>query len=177
VVRHKAEILAELKPLGPGLVGRLKIDDFQVSEVDDLAVVTHEDDEYLDYHGQILLSRFRMTDTWHRAADGWRLLGSQALAVLKDPPPIALSTKTLCGYSGHYSMTPEITVSIRCGKDRLLVERPGHPARTFLPEVKDVFFEPGQPRTRRIFMRDSTGAVTGFVDRREARDIAWRRIG
>lgn len=160
VIRHKAEILAALKPLGPGLVGHLKIDDFQVSQLDDVAVVTHEDEEYLDY-----------------TADGWRLLGSQVLAVLKDPPPIVLPMKTLCGYSGHYSMTPEISVSIQCSKDRLLVERPVHPERTFLPEVKDVFFEPGQPRTRRIFVRDSTGAITGFVDRREARDVAWRRIG
>ncbi len=70
VVRHKSEILAALKPLGPGLSGHLRIDDFQLSQVADVAVVTHEDDEYLDYHGQILMSRFRLTDTWHRTAEG-----------------------------------------------------------------------------------------------------------
>ena len=31
-------------------------------------------------------------------------------------------------------------------------------------------------RTRRIFQRDSSGAVTGFVDRREGHDIVWRKV-
>jgi hypothetical protein len=176
VVRRKPEILAELKPLPPGLQGRLKIDDFRVSKLTDVAVVTHEHDEYLDYHGQILLSRFRVTDTWHRTAQGWRLLGSQVLAVLKDPPAIVLDTGTMCGYAGRYALTSDIVVSIKCGKDRLVAERADRPAREFLPEVRDVFFEPGEPRTRRIFVRDSTGAITGFVDRREARDIVWKRM-
>jgi hypothetical protein len=43
------------------------------------------------------------------------------------------------------------------------------------PELLDVFFEPGEPRTRRIFVRNAQGQITGFVDRREARDILWRR--
>ncbi len=50
-VRGKAEILADLKPLPPGLVGHLGIDDFRVALKGEVAVVTHEDDEYLDYHG------------------------------------------------------------------------------------------------------------------------------
>jgi len=40
--------------------------------------VTHEDQEHLDYFGQILRSRFRSTDTWLRTADGWRLLSEHA---------------------------------------------------------------------------------------------------
>lgn len=177
VVRRKPAILAELKPLPAGLEGHLKIDDFQMAELGDLAVVTHEDAEYLNYHGQIILSRFRMTDTWHRTPDGWRMLGSQVLAVLKDPPTMSLDAQTLCGYGGRYAMTDDINVTIRCDKNSLIVERAGHPPRQFLPELKDVFFEPGQPRTRRIFLRGSSQQITGFVDRREARDIAWTRIG
>jgi len=91
VVRDKAEILANLQPLGPGLTGHLDIAEFRVATAANMAVVTHEDNEYLDYHGQIIRSR----------------------------------------------LSP------------------------------DVFFEPGQPRTRRII---------GFVDRREGRDVAWKRI-
>jgi hypothetical protein len=56
------------------------------------------------------------------------------------------------------------------------MKRAGHPDRFFLPEVRDVFFEPGQPRTRRIFERDAQGRITGFADRREERDIVWKRI-
>lgn len=176
VVRHKPEILKELRPLGPGLTGHLKIDDFRMVEAGDVAVVSHEDDEYLDYHGQVLLSRFRMTDTWHKTSDGWRQLASQVLAVLKDPPSVELDRRTLCLYAGRYSLTADIVATVRCDKDHLFVERAGSPAREFVPEIKDVFFERGEPRTRRIFLHDASGRVSGFVDRREARDIAWKKI-
>jgi ketosteroid isomerase-like protein len=175
IVRGKAEILAELKPIGPGLVGHLYIDDFRIAVKGDVAVVTHEDNETLDYHGQMLLSRFRMTDTWHRTPDGWRLLGEQSLAVLQDPPSVALDRPTLCSYAGRYSLTSTIVATIRCTDDRLIVAREGQPDRTFLAEVKDVFFEPGHPRTRRIFLRDAGGRVTGLLERREARDVRWVR--
>jgi len=175
MVRDKAQILADLKPLGPGLTGNLQIDDFRVALYDDVAVVTHEDKEYLDYHGQVLRSRFRMTDTWRRTPAGWRLLGEQALAVRQDPPSVPFDSKA-CIYAGRYALTDEIVVAIACRGDALTVERPGKPARTFLAETPDVFFEPGSPRTRRIFQRDPAGRVTGFVDRREERDIGWKKL-
>lgn len=175
-VRGKAEILKELQPLPKGLVGHLKVAEFRMALAGDVAVVTHEDDESLDYFGQMLRSRFRMTDTWHRTAAGWRLLGSQVLAVHQDPPAATLDAATLCAYAGRYVLTPEISVTARCDGDGLVFERAGRPNRTFLPELKDQFFEPGQPRTRRLFQRDAGGTITGFVDRREERDILWRRV-
>jgi len=177
VVRTKKEMLEALKPLGPGLAGHLTIDDFRVVERGETAVVTHEDDEYLNYHGQVIRSRFRMTDTWIHSPTGWRQLASQVLAVLQDPPERKLDAKVLCGYSGSYELTADIKGAIRCTHDELLFERPGRPARHFRSELLDVFFEPGEPRTRRIFERDAKGRVTGFVDRREARDVTWRRTG
>jgi len=175
VVRDKAQILAALEPLGPGLTGNLQIDDFRVALYDDVAVVAHEDKEYLDYHGQVLRSRFRMTDTWRRTPAGWRLLGEQALAVQQDPPSVPFDSKS-CVYAGRYALTSDIVATIACKGDALTVERQGKPARSFLAETPDVFFEPGSPRTRRIFQRDAQGHVTGFVDRREERDIAWKKL-
>ena len=175
VVRDKARILADLEPLGPGLTGNLQIDDFRAALYDDVAVVTHEDKEYLDYHGQVLRSRFRMIDTWHRTPKGWRLLGEQVLAVQQDPPSVPFDGKS-CAYAGRYALTADIVATIACKGDGLTVERPGKPARSFLAETPDVFFEPGSPRTRRIFKRDEAGHVTGFVDRREERDIAWKKL-
>jgi ketosteroid isomerase-like protein len=176
-VRDKKQILADLQPLGPGLKGHLDIDDFRVAVFGDVAVVTHEDAEYLDYHGQVLHSRFRMTDTWRKTPDGWRQIASQALAVQQDPPAIQLGQSALCAYAGRYALTDDIVATIACKDGHLMVTRPGKPERTFLAEMPDVFFEPGQPRTRRIFQHASDGAVTGFVDRREERDIAWKRVG
>lgn len=177
VLRYKPELLKELRPLGPGLVGHLDIDDFHFVRHGEVAVVTHEDNEYLEYHGQIIRSRFRMTDTWIHSSAGWREIASQVLAVLQDPPAQKLSEKVLCGYSGSYELTAQIKGMMRCENDELVFERAGRPARHFRPELLDVFFEPGQPRTRRIFVRSSHGQITGFVDRREARDVLWQRAG
>jgi hypothetical protein len=177
VVRTKAQLLAQLKPLAAGLVGNLAIDDFQVVQHGSVAVVTHEDKEYLDYHGQIIRSRFRNVDTWLRESAGWREIGSQTLAVLQDPPAIHLDHAALCAFGGRYTMTADIAATLHCSGDSLIMQRAGRPDRTFLPETRDVFFEPGAPRTRRIFQYDAHGRVTGFVDRREARDVAWTRAG
>lgn len=176
IVRDKKGLLAELMPLPPGLVGRIEIDQFKVAIHDQVAVVAHEDQEYLDYHGQALRSRFRSTDTWLRTPEGWRLIAQQTAAVLKDPPAATLTTQQLCAYNGVYSLTKEITATVRCAEGGLTVERTGRPAAAkYVPEGIDVFFVAGQPRTRRIFVRDDQGKVTGFVDRREGEDVRWVR--
>lgn len=176
-VRTRAELLAELKPLPPGLTGRMSIAEFRTTEAGDTLVATHLDAEELDYHGQKIASRYRTTDTWHRTPAGWRLLATQTLAVLEDPPAITLDRRTLCSYAGRYALTKDIAVRIDCAGDRLVAKREGRPDRTFAAEVRDVFFEPGQPRTRRIFTRDAAGRLTGFVDRREGRDVVWKKVG
>jgi hypothetical protein len=177
VVRNKKEILASLQPLPPGLTGHLDIDDFRLVLRGPVAVVTHEDREYLDYHGQIIRSRFRFTETWLKEPVGWREIAAQELAVQQDPPAIRIDHAALCGFAGRYAMTDSIVATIRCAGDSLVMVRAGRPNRTFLPEARDVFFEPGQPRTRRIFLYDAQGQITGFVDRREERDVSWKRVG
>jgi hypothetical protein len=174
-VRTKAELLAEFGPLPPGLVGRMAIDRFKIETHGDVAVVAYEIQEHLDYHGQILRSRFRVNDTWRKSAQGWQLLAEQVAAVLKDPPSIKLTQQQLCEYSGSYALTAEIATTIRCTPDGLAAERTGRPTAQYLAEVPDVFFVAGQPRTRRIFVRDAQGKVVAFVDRREGEDVRWTR--
>ena len=174
-VYTKQEMIANLKPLAPGLLGDLAIDNFLVKLHGDVAVVTHEDNEYLDYHGQIIRSRFRNTDIWKRNGKEWREISSMVLAVQKDPPAITLNPKAVCAFNGRYAMTDSIAATLQCVGNSLVMKRQGRPNRVFLPETRDVFFEPGQPRTRRIFQYDTLGRVSGFVDRREARDISWSR--
>jgi hypothetical protein len=43
-------------------------------------------------------------------------------------------------------------------------------------ELADCLFVQGQPCLRKIFQRDATGHVTGFVERRESWDIRWQRV-
>jgi hypothetical protein len=175
VVRGKSELVRELEPLPPGLVGRIEVDVFKAEIHGDVAVVARELQEYLDYHGQPLRTRFRNIDTWLRTPQGWRLIAEQTAAVLKDPPAVALTREQLCAYEGTYSLTVDIVATVRCVDGGLLVERTGRPAAKYLPEAADLFFTPGQPRSRRVFLRDQKGAIVGFADRREGEDIRWTR--
>jgi hypothetical protein len=176
-VETKSQLLQELQPLPKGLSGRLHVDTFRVSFDRDLAIVAHEDQEELDYHGQMLRSRFRSFDTWRRTSAGWRLVGQHAAVVLKDPPAIAVSWTDKCEYGGTFRLAPSIELTINCEPTGLLASRNGRPDVHYRMEVPDVFFAPGQSRTRRIFQRRSDGKIAGFVDRREGEDIRWTKVG
>jgi hypothetical protein len=172
--RRKAELLKELEPLPPGLVGSIKIDRFVLRDFGDWAVADVEMQEQLDYFGQPLRSRFRSMDTWRRTPDGWRLVGQHVGAVVKDPPSAPFDPAD-CDYAGSYVLTAERTTVLRCVADGIEAERAGRPNVIYKREIDDVFFAPGQPRTRRIFVRSTTGEITGFVDRREGEDIKWTK--
>lgn len=174
-VQTKEDLLREFSPLPPGLVGRIAVDTFRIETHGDIAVLAYEMQEHLDYHGQLLRSRFRVSDIWLRTAQGWQLLAEQVAAVLKDPPSIKLTQQQLCEYNGSYALTAEITTTISCTQDGFTAERGGRPSTQYLAEVLDVFFAPGQPRTRRIFVRNAEGKVVGFVDRREGEDVRWTK--
>jgi len=174
-VRTKAEMLKELSPLPQGLVGSLELATFKIETHGDVAVLAYEAQEHLDYHGQILQSRYRINDTWLKTGQSWQLLAEQVAAVLKDPPSVKLTQQQLSEYNGSYAMTADIVTKLQCTQEGFTAERTGRPATQYLAEVPDVFFVAGQPRTRRIFLRDSHGKVVGFVDRREGEDIRWLR--
>lgn len=177
-VYDKAAIVAEIQPLPAGLVGRIEVDKFRLERKGDTAVVVAEVQEYLDYHGQQLRTRFRFLDTWLREAGDWLLLARHTAAVLKDPPAIPLTVAELGEYAGRYRLTAEIATTLRVateGEAGLVSERTGRPAVNYRPEVKDLFFAPGQPRSRRLFERDAQGRVVAFRDRREGEDIRWVR--
>ena len=97
-------------------------------------------------------------------------------AQLIDPPAIHLAAARLDEYVGLYRLTSEITYTIRRQGDELTGERSGRPSQVLSVEAADVMFVAGQPRSRKIFLRAPDGRVTGFVDRREGRDIPWVRI-
>jgi hypothetical protein len=138
-------------------------------------VVLHLDEEYEDYFGHAIHAQYLNTATWRLGPDGWKLIGTQVLATLIDPPSIALPAAQLDEYVGTYQLTEAIGYTIRRDGDRLIGERTGRPAQELRVEARDVMFVPGQPRSRKVFQRDAQGRIAGFADRREARDVVWTR--
>jgi hypothetical protein len=171
----KAQLRGEMKPLPPGYSGSIEVESADVRQYGDTAVVSHEDLEREEVFGQKLVSHYHITDTWVRRGGKWRLVASQVLVRLQDPAPATIDPKILDAYVGRYSISKTATFTITREGDRLFGERNGRPRLPLLPETDTVFFTPGAPRTRKLFVRDASGRVTHMIDRRDGRDIVWTR--
>jgi uncharacterized protein DUF4440 len=174
-VEGKAQLLAELKPLPAGISGRIEIGAFEVRQHGDVAIVFHTDEEHESYFGHELHAQYLNVNTWQRGAAGWKQIAAQVHAALRDPPSITLPADQLDDYVGTYDLTDAIHYTIRRDGAQLVGQRTGRPPQPLLVEARDVCFVAGQPRSRKIFLRDDHGRVTGFADRREARDVVWPR--
>jgi len=104
------------------------------------------------------------------------MISSQTIALQEDPPSITVPPGELAGYAGTYTAGPGYVIAIKVDGSALAASINGGPAVPLEPEVRDVFFVPGQPRVRRIFERDASGTVTGFVSRHEGHDITFTRV-
>lgn len=174
--KTKAELVEEIRPLPKEITGKLRVTHFRAMLHAGTAITNYIADEEETYFGQVLHARYMVTDTWMQADTRWLLIGSQVLALRDDPPEIQLSPVKLDEYVGVYTLTPEVTYTIRRDGERLTGVRSGRKPETLKSELVDCLFVPGQPRLRKIFQRDATGRVTGFVERRESWDITWRRL-
>lgn len=177
VIMDRADFLKQLEPLPPGASGTLSIASYSARVSGDLAAVVHTDDEDENYHGQMLTARYLMTETWRRESGQWKLYMVHASAILKDPPAVTLSTKDLQEYVGHYSGGADLVYLIQWDGKQLVGGRAVRSRTPLQVEIRDVLFIAGQPRTRKIFQRNTDGRITGFVDRREGEDLVWRREG
>jgi ketosteroid isomerase-like protein len=175
-VRTRAQVLADLEPLPQGSSGWITVREFRCTDFGGFAVTTYVMDEHETVEGHELHARYRGSDTWRRTADGWRLVAGQVYAIPQDPPRAQLPAARLADYEGSYRLSATTVQTIRRDGDHLVAERPGRAPLLLLPESGDVFFTPGRPRTRRVFVRAADGQVSGFADRREGIDLPWTRV-
>jgi len=175
-VSTKAAMLKDIRPLPEGVSGRIRVTDFHAYVHGQTAIATYVDDEDETYHGHVLHCQYRVTDTWQKTGAGWRLIGSQVLALRTDPPAIQLPAADLAAYAGRYALAPDIAYEIRVKDGKLEGQRTGRAAEPLLAEAPDVLFVPGSPRYRKLMVRDAEGRVTAMVERREAWDLPWTRV-
>lgn len=176
-LHDKAGMLKDLGPLPAGVSGTIEVTDFRATFRKDLAVATYALDEHETYHGHNLHCRYLSTDTWVRTADGWKLIASQVDAERGDPPSVGMTDSQADAYAGRYALTPEIAYEIRRNGKQLEGRKGTGAWEPLMLEAPDVLFVPGKPRYRKVILRDETGKVTGFADRREEWDLVWKRIG
>jgi hypothetical protein len=174
-VHTKAEMVKDIKPLPEGVSGTLIVTEFKAVDHGAVAVTNYVADEHENYHGHPLHCGYLETDTWLKTAKGWRLIGSEILALRTDPPAIQLKDSLIDTYVGRYALTPTITYEIRRSEGKLEGRRSGRDWEVLKAESPDVLFVPGDPRYRKVFQRDAEGRITGFADRREAWDLIWAK--
>jgi hypothetical protein len=173
----RKQLVHSIQPLPKDVSGKLELAQFEVRPHGETAVATFTVNETEVYYGQEIHCRYLSTFVWMRAADQWRVIAAQTLALREDPPAVALAPERLDEYVGEYQLTPEVRYKIRREGAALFGHRTGRPEEALKAELADLFFVPGRPRLRKVFQRGADGKITGFVERREAWDIAWKRRG
>ena len=172
-VLDRKALLDGIKPLPAGVSGTIRVTDFHAVVHGDFAVATYVDDEHETFHGHALHCQYRATDTWRKTPDGWRLVGGQVLALRTDPPAVRADPDELEEYEGRYVLAPGVAYEVRLTERGLEGVATGKKPEPLLVEASDVFFVPGKPRYRKVFLRDEEGEITGFAERREAWDLVY----
>lgn len=173
----KADIAASTPgPANPNVTTKMTVMDWDCKVYGDVAVASFVDDQKRVDHGEVFHARYRSVETWRRGAAGWRMIGSETIALHDDPPAIALSAKLLEQYAGTYVSAGGQKFTFARAGDHLVASLDGGPPAAQQAEVADVIFTPGRARTKKVFERGPNGEITGFSLRREGHDTHFRRV-
>ena len=174
-IATKKDIVDGAKPPPAGIVNKLEQSDFKIELHGDTAVTSFTDNLVSHVHDQIRTASFLSTEVWQKENGRWLMISSQTMTKPKEPQPIALKPAELDEYVGTYSWGGT-TVKIERKNATLTSSTNGAEPTELDLEARDVAFTPGQPRARRVFLRDG-GKVTGFLSIRESGDLVFKRAG
>jgi hypothetical protein len=159
---------AFLRQLAPMTSKPLQIQTYTLTRAGDTAVVLHEDTD----ENKV---RYIFTETWQRLNGAWKLRVLHITNVLSDPPSIQLSKAQIDELAGTYQ-SDSVTYAIRRDGHHILAKRSDGPDTELKAETRDMLFSSGNPRVRKVFLRDAAGKVNGFVVRYEDSDTFWTKV-
>lgn len=171
----RSQFLKGLQGRPPGQSGKLQVMNARFVDAPGVAVLSYDIDEWHDYHGQELRTRFHSTDTWVRERSGWKMLTSQVTALPRPIEGRAVARAILDAYAGTYELTPEIRLRIVATDTGLALERDGRPTDRLHAIDERIFIRHGA-RGFWLFERDSKGAIVRLVSWRDNNPVIWRRV-
>ncbi len=170
----RSPFLAGLHPIPTGQSGAIAVTNPHFAVAPGVIVLSYDSDEWHNYYGQMLRTRFHSSDTWVGQAGAWRMLTSQVTAL---PTPIAgrtIDPSTLQQFAGTYRLTPEIALAISVGDSGLIMTRgAGTPERFY--SIDDRIFIRHGVRGFWLFERDNGSAVVRLVNWRDNNGVVWER--
>lgn len=119
--------------------------------------------------------KYRSVETWLEEKGGWKMIGSETLALEEDPPAIALDQSTLQEYVGTYEASPGMDMTFARQGDRLLASLNGGPGVPQEAQARDIVFSPGRGTSPKVFQRDADGRITGFIYLRGSHSQTFKR--
>jgi ketosteroid isomerase-like protein len=170
VIATKKDLLAGAKPPQAGFKQKLVQTDYAMQLHGNVAVTSFTDNSTVEFNGQTSHAAYKSTEVWMKEKSGWRMISSQTLTVLADPPAAKLASNVLDEYVGTYKASDKFVFTIARDGEHLTGSVNDATPYPIAVELRDVLFTPGQPNMRRIFERDASGKITGFVVRRDGRD-------
>jgi len=171
----KEQFLDELRPLPEGLTGGIAVKDLTVQEFPTFAVVRYLADEWESVFGQRLTTKYRVTDTFRREGQDWKMVASHLAVLTQDPPAQNVSHAEWPGFVGTYKLLPDgwtLTVELREGK--LYGGRDPGKLRPFIPLTPDAFVFSGS-LGEWIFVAEHGKAVR-ILDFRKFEPLVWTRV-
>lgn len=174
-VYERDDLVKEIAPLPKGFRVALKIEDPRITRSGDSVIVAYRAVEHEEVFDQVIDTEYRSTYHYVKEDGAWKVLLFQYLEIPFDPPATRLSARELDALAGEYALGPEIRATITRDGDHLVMRR-GTAAPVVLRSIDaNRFFIPGE-EGERVFERRN-GKVTGFVHRRNWKDLRWTRVG
>lgn len=171
-IATKQDLTASTPPPA-GVVNKLVQSDVRIELHGDTAVTSFTDNLTQHANGAVRTASFLSTEVWQKENGRWLMISSQTMTKPKEPEAATLKPAELDDYVGTYSANGA-TVRIERKDTALASSTNGAEATKLEMEARDVAFTPGQPRLRRVFIRDG-GKVTGFLSIRESGDVFFKR--
>ena len=172
----RKRLLDELRPLPTGLQGGIVVRELTVAEYPRFAVARFVAEESLSIFGQQLATHYRVTDTFRREGESWKMVSSHVSVVTQDPPPQKVSRDGWRKFAGTYRLLPEgwtFTVAWRDGelyggRDPLALKR-------MIPLTASAFVLSGS-LGEWIFDCESGGGVTRLLNFRKQTPLVWTLV-
>jgi ketosteroid isomerase-like protein len=164
-------------PPAPGVNRTITTTDWNCKLHGDVAVTSFVDVVEQGAPGNRQQYKYRSVETWLKEKSVWKMIGSETLALVEDPPAVTLDVKTLDEYAGSYQATPDMKITLtRKGSD-LMASLNGGAGIVQKAQVRDIVFTPGRAQTPKVFQRDASGRITGFIYLRGSHSLTFRRAG
>jgi hypothetical protein len=175
-VDGKKELLASFGAFPPGLSGSIKVQNWKVTDLGDVAVIVFDALESQSVFEQRIEVHYLTSQTWHRENGRWRMLVTQTNVRAQDPRPMPVDRARLAAFAGNYVLGSwRYTVELRNGG--LVAGASAARMAALIPVGDNVFVRQADPLgVLHVFVRLPDGRVDRLIQRRKFADLSWRRV-